>query len=101
MIDFLIFCTCIVLGNSIYSLREYSKFLTPYKKLDYMNFHKQKSLLISNENSKDEFVIISEWNYRISSDMFLQFDIWTLLDLHKFYWILKFNSKMNKLELFK
>jgi hypothetical protein len=93
------FVLFLILGSSIYSLREYSKYSNPFHQLKFMRFEKKFNLLIANENSKDEFVIISPWNFTISSKTFLQFDIWTMIDLHKLYWIVKFNNKVNKMGL--
>jgi hypothetical protein len=94
MLYFIIYSTFLVLMNSMYSLRNYNKFNYVYKNLNYWNFSKFGKLQIANNNTKDEFVMISDWNYRISPNINLQFDIWTLLDIHQMIWICKFNNKL-------
>jgi hypothetical protein len=59
--------------------------------MKFMNFVKRSGILIANENTNEEFVIISDWNFCISPKRYLQFDIWTLIDLHKLYWIFSQN----------
>ena len=97
MLHFFIFSSIIVLINSIYSLRNYSKFNNAYRKLGSWNFSKFGKLHIANNDTNEEFVIISDWNYRISSTHNLQFDIWALFDIHQMFWLIKFNNKIKNL----
>jgi hypothetical protein len=100
MFNFILFSICLIVGFSAYSLNDYKKFSESYYKLTFMYFEKKLGFLIANENSKDEFLIFSEWNYSIAPKMFLQFDIWSVVDLHRLYWIIKFHNKIKKQGLF-
>jgi hypothetical protein len=101
MLEFFIFFICLIISFSFYSLNEYELYLKSYKKLKYMNFVRFNSILISNENTNEEFVIISEWNFCVSPKNYLQFDIWALVDLHRLYWIIKFHNRIKSLGLLK
>jgi len=96
MINFLIYFTFIIILNSLRSSRNYFKFESVYKNLKFYKFKKHGSIYIANERSKDELIIISYWNYMISEKIKLNFDIWTLVDLHKLYWLVKFNNYFRK-----
>lgn len=86
---------------SIYSLKDFKYFSEAYNKVMGMRFEKKCGILIANENTNEEFLVISEWNYKINPSINLQFDIWTLIDLHKLFWIFKFRNKLNKMGLIK
>lgn len=99
MMNFFTFFIFLVLGSTIYSLRDYSVYAISYHKMKFMNFVKRGRILIANENTNEEFVIISDWNFCISPKRYLQFDIWTLIDLHKLYWIFKFTGRTRDMGL--
>ena len=54
---------------------------------------------IANDGAKNEFIVFSDFNYKINYETYLQFDIWTLLDFHKLYWIFKFRSRAKDMGL--
>lgn len=99
MLDFIIFLNGLLIGQFLYSLKDYNGYDSVYKMMNFMKFEKYNNLLIANLNTKDEFVIISDWNFKISPKYLLQFDIWTLIDFHKLYWIIKFHIKASKMGL--
>jgi hypothetical protein len=92
MLNFLLFFTFLIICNSLRSARNYHKFSTVYKNLRFYKFHKNGNMLISNERSKDEFIIFSDWYYKISEGNIINFDVWCLVDLHKLYWVVKFHN---------
>lgn len=87
--------------NSLISAKNYMNFYSVYKNLDYYRFQQIGNLRIANNNSKDEFVVISDWNFRFNPDTNLQFDVWALVDLHKLFWLIKFNNKLKNLIIYK
>jgi len=101
MNNFLIFFSVLIIFNSLRSARNYSKFSNIYKNLKFYNFHKHGNMLIANERANNEFIIFSDWHYKLSEGNFLNFDVWCLVDLHELYWLIKinryFNSKTNLL----
>ncbi len=101
MVLFLIFFVGLIITNSLISAKNYRNFSTQYDRLQFFMFDKKFSFLIANENSKNEFIIFSDYNFKTDINSYIQFDIWALVDLHKLYWLLKFNRKINKLGLFK
>jgi len=48
-------------------------------------------MLIANERANNEFIIFSDWHYKLSEGNFLNFDVWALVDLHELYWLIKIN----------
>jgi hypothetical protein len=92
MLNFLLFFTFLIICNSLRSARNYHKFSTVYKNLRFYKFHKHGNMLITNERSKDEFIIFSDWYYKISEGNIINFDVWCLVDLHKLYWVMKFHN---------
>ena len=92
MLNFLLFFTFLIICNSLRSARNYHKFSTVYKNLRFYKFHKHGNMLIANERSKDEFIIFSDWYYKISEGNIINFDVWCLVDLHKLYWVMKFHN---------
>ena len=92
MLNFLLFFTFLIICNSLRSARNYHKFSTVYKNLRFYKFHKHRNMLITNERSKDEFIIFSDWHYKISEGNIINFDVWCLVDLHKLYWVMKFHN---------
>jgi hypothetical protein len=99
MLEFIIFSTGLLLAQTLYSLKDYKKYEYVYEKMLSMKFERFNSIFIANNNTKEEFVVISEWNFKITPNDYLQFDIWTLIDFHKLYWILKFHKAANKMGL--
>jgi len=99
MIEFMILFIFLILLTNVISILEYSIYKKSYRNLQYMYFRKNDNMLIANENAKDEFVIFSEWRFTIYPKKFLQFDIWKIIDLHKFYWLIKFRSRIKKMKL--
>jgi hypothetical protein len=97
MINFIIYLLCSILFFTLYSFRDYSKYYKVYQNLIRMQFNKNLNLLIANENTNQEFVIISDWNYVISPKCYVQFDIWSLVNLHQLYWLVKFHLKLKNL----
>ena len=91
MINFLLFFTGLVLMNSLRSMKNYSMFNKVYNSLRHLRFTEENGMIISNERAKDEFIIFSDWQFKVYNDYILKFDIWTLVDLHEFYWLLKFH----------
>jgi hypothetical protein len=101
MLYFIIYLITIIIINSLVSLRNYQIFHNVFKNLNYFRFHEIGNLKIANMNSKNEFIIISDWNFRINSNTSLQFDIWALVDFHKLFWLIKFNHKIKELPIYK
>ena len=101
MINFLSLAVFLILGSTIYSFRDYHKYALTFYKMKFMIFHYNLGMLIANENTNEEFIIFSDWNFSISPKTFLQFDVWTLIDLHKLYWIVKFHKQAKNLGLLK
>ena len=99
MVNFLLFFLTLIIFNSLRSARNYIKFSKIYKDLRFYMFNKQGSMLIANERANNDFIIFSDWHYKLSEGSFLNFDLWCLVDLHKLYWLIKinryFNSKPN------
>jgi hypothetical protein len=92
MINFLVFFLVLIIFNSLRSARNYTKFSKIYyKDLRFYNFNKQGSMLIANERANNEFIIFSDWHYKLSEGNFLNFDVWVLVDLHELYWLIKIN----------
>jgi len=91
MINFLVFFLVLIIFNSLRSARNYTKFSKIYKDLRFYNFNKQGSMLIANERANNEFIIFSDWHYKLSEGNFLNFDVWALVDLHELYWLIKIN----------
>lgn len=100
MINFICLSIFLILVVSIISLKNYSKYASSFYNMSFMIFEKKSNLLIANENSKDEFIVISDWNFCIRHGDYLQFDIWALVDLHKLFWVIKFHNKAKSLGLF-
>jgi hypothetical protein len=65
----------------------------------FFRFEKHLNLLIANENTNEEFIIINNWNFVPIPGHSMNFDIWALIDFHKFYWLVKFNRKFKKMGL--
>lgn len=101
MLELFILIICLMISTTFYSMNDYHVFKKSYSKLNFMFFTKRGRILIANENSNEEFVILSSWNFNVAPNYFLQFDIWTLVDLHKLYWIIKFHNKIKSLGHFK
>lgn len=99
MLDFIIFVFGTIFLFSAYSCKEYNTYNSVYKILDYFKFNQKSNFAISNEGTDNEFIIYSEWNFQISKNLSLQFDIWCLIDLHKLFWVLKFHNKIKNLGL--
>ena len=99
MFDFIIFTSSLILVHSLMSLKDFSKYSYIFYKMKFMQFVNRGNLFIANEGSKDEFVIISDWNFR-TYEFNLQFDIWTLIDFHKLFWILKFNRRLKNIKIY-
>jgi rRNA maturation protein Rpf1 len=95
MINFLVFFLVLIIFNSLRSARNYTKFSKIYKDLRFYNFNKQGSMLIANERANNEFIIFSDWHYKLSEGHFLNFDVWVLVDLHELYWLIKINRYFN------
>ena len=95
MINFILLCLFLVIFVSIRSFRNYSKMSKIFNSLKFYKFEKKGSLLIANERTKDEFIVISEWNFRVN-DRNMCFDVWVLSDLHEFYWLCKFRNYFKK-----
>ena len=92
MFYFLIYFFVLVILNSIRSARNYRTINKVYENLRFYKFKSFKNIMIANDGTKDEFVIVSEWNYRLPNNFTLYFDIWTLVDLHNLYWLFKFRN---------
>jgi hypothetical protein len=101
MVDFLTFTACLIFGFTVYSLRDYSKYALTFYKMKFMKFNHKLGILIANENTNEEFVIVSNFNFVLSPNFFLQFDIWALADLHRLYWLIKFHKQAKKIGLLK
>jgi hypothetical protein len=54
-------------------------------------------MVIANERTKDEFIIVSDSYFRINEDFVINFDIWTIVDLHKLYWYLRFKKELKRM----
>jgi hypothetical protein len=91
MINFILLCLFLIIFVSIRSFRNFSKMSVVYNNLKFYRFEKIGDLYIANERTKDEFVVISDWNFRISDEI-LCFDVWALADLHQLYWLFKFHN---------
>ena len=100
MINLIILSVFMVFVATILSLKKYSKYAKSFHNMSFMNFEKKSNLLIANENAKNEFIVISDWNFCIGHGEYLQFDIWALIDLHKLYWVIKFHNKSKSMGLF-
>jgi hypothetical protein len=96
MFYFLIYTCILILLNSLWSLKNFSKIQKVYNNLKFYRFKTHGSLIIANEGSKDEFVVVNDWNFRLPNDQNLHFDIWTLVDFHRLYWLIKFHNQFNK-----
>ena len=88
----------LVIITSIWSARNFIDIERVYNKLEFFKFEKSKNLWIANENSKEEFVVVNRNYYRFNNDTVINFDIWTLVDLHKLFWYIKFNRKLKHLK---
>jgi len=99
MLDFFIFFGFLIIGSSIYSLRDWKIYEYAYRNIRFYRFENLFQMKIANNGTKNEFIVFSDFRYKIDSQTFLQFDIWTLMDLHKLYWIFKFRSKAKDLDL--
>jgi hypothetical protein len=99
MLNFLLFFLVLIIFNSLRSALNYSKFNNVYKNLKFYRFSKHTNMLISNERANDEFIIFTEWHYKISEGNFLKFDVWCLVDIHELYWIFKFHKQSKNLGL--
>ena len=97
MLELFILVVCLIISTTFYSINDYNLYKKSYSKLKSMNFNKRGSILISNEDTNEEFIIISDWNFKVAPNQFLQFDIWALVDLHKLYWVIKFHNKVKSL----
>jgi hypothetical protein len=99
MINFILLCLFLIIFVSVRSLRNYYKMSEIYKNLRFYKFYKKANLLIANENTKDEFIVISDWHFRLN-DQNMCFDVWALADLHKLYWLYKFHNYFKKANKF-
>ncbi len=97
MINFYLFFLGLIFGNSLYSLKDYSVYKTFYSKLKSFRFSKISNLLVANDNTNEECVIINDWNYKVKPGYFLFFDIWILVDFHKLYWFYKTRKQLKKM----
>ena len=95
MINFILLCLFLIFFVSLRSLRNYSKMSKIYNNLKFYKFEKKGQILIANERTKDEFVVVSDWHFRIS-DKIMCFDVWMLADLHELYWLYKFHKHFKK-----
>jgi len=95
MTNFLLFFSALIILNSFRSARNFIKFYNIYKNLKFYNFNKHGNILIANERANNEFIIFSDWHYKVSESNFLQFDVWCLVDLHELYWLIKINRYFN------
>ena len=93
MINFYIFFICLVIVNTINSLREWKDYYKSYMKFRFMLFEKEHNMLIANKNTNEEFIIFDYWNFMVKPNKYLRFDIWALVDFHKLFWLYKFNKK--------
>ena len=91
MINFILLCLFLIIFVSLRTFRNYFKMLRIYENLKFYKFEKKGSLLIANDNTKDEFVVISDWHFRLNDEN-MCFDVWVLADLHKLYWLCKFHN---------
>ena len=92
MINFFLFFFALVVLNSIRSLNNYMKISTVFNDLKFYKFKSFRDLLIANDGTKDEFVVVSDWHYRLPNNFILHLDIWTLVDFHQLYWLFKFRN---------
>ena len=99
MTNFCIFFVFLIIFNSLYSLKDWKIFQFPYKNLRFYRFERVFNMKIANNGTKNEFIVFSDYNFKVDYNTYLQFDIWTLLDFHKLYWILKFRNKAKDLDL--
>lgn len=96
MFYFLLYFFVLVLLNSIRSSKNFKMISKVYNNLRFYKFNTFKNILIANDGTKDEFIIVSDWNYRLPNNYNLHFDIWTLVDLHQMYWLFKFRNYFKK-----
>lgn len=96
MFYFFIYTTILILLNSLKSIKNFSKIQRIYNNLKFYKFKSHGNLMIANEGTKDEFVVINDWNFRLPENQNIHFDIWALVDLHRLYWLLKFNDYFTK-----
>ena len=99
MLDFFIFFVCLIIGSSIYSLRDWRIYEYAHRHVGFYRFENLFQMKIANDGAKNEFIVFSDFRYKIDSQTYLQFDIWTLMDLHKLYWIFKFRTRTRQLGL--
>lgn len=99
MENFCLFFVSLILGFSIYSLKDWKMYEYAYENIRFYRFEDLFKMKIANNGAKNEFIVFSDFNYKINYETYLQFDIWTLLDLHKLYWIFKFRSRAKDLGL--
>jgi hypothetical protein len=99
MLNFYIFFVCLILGSSIYSLKDWKIYHYAYTNFKFYRFENLFKMKIANDGAKNEFIVFSDFNYKINYETYLQFDIWTLLDFHKLYWIFKFRSRAKNMGL--
>jgi hypothetical protein len=97
MINFYLFFLGLVVGNSLYSLKDYSVYKTFYSKLKFFRFSKISNLWVANDNTNEECVVIDKWNYKVRPGYYLYFDIWILVDFHKLYWHYKTRKQLKKM----
>jgi rRNA maturation protein Rpf1 len=95
MTNFLLFFSALIILNSFRSARNFIKFYNVYRNLKFYNFNKHGKMLIANERANNEFIIFSDWHYKVSESNFLHFDVWCLVDLHELYWLIKINRYFN------
>ena len=99
MENFYIFFVFLIMGSSIYSLKDWRLYKYAHSNIRFYRFENLFKMKIANDGAKNEFIVFSDFRFKISHDTYLQFDIWTLLDLHKLYWIFKFRNRAKELNL--
>lgn len=97
MLNFLLFFIGLIIVFSLWSGRNFSSINKIFQNLKFFKFHTINNIKIANERSKDEFVIVSDSYFRINENFVINFDVWTIIDLHKLYWYLKFKKELKRM----
>jgi len=97
MLNFVLFLSALIILFSLWSARNFLSINEIFQNLRFFKFHTINNMKIANDRTKDEFVIVSDSYFRINEDFVINFDIWTIIDLHKLYWYLRFKKELKRM----
>lgn len=97
MLNFVLFFSALVILFSLWSARNFLSVNKIFQNLRFFKFDTINNMVIANERTKDEFIIVSDSYFRINEDFVINFDIWTIVDLHKLYWYLRFKKELKRM----